>query len=79
LAARRPPEAVAAFLAAVRRVLSCVTEAVPNNFGGYQPSPRPHQVLLGRGCPVPLRGIHDLAMSLAIDYRIAPRATEHSG
>ncbi len=68
---RRPPEAVAKFLAPLQLAASCITKAVFEVGGGYHPADTPHVLILNRGEPVRLRGSGgELALSVLMQYRI---------
>ena len=73
MVARTPPEAIAQFASALRQTLACVTRVVPNVRGGYWPSAQPHELLLGPGAPVALRGTSRLRLTVRLRYRIVER------
>ncbi len=70
MAGRTPAEAVGAFLVPLQKALACVTPTVLNVSGGYYVADRPHALTLGDGDPVPLSGAHELALSVAQNYRV---------
>jgi hypothetical protein len=72
LAARTPAEAVAAFVEPLGRAVSCITNAVINVRGGYQPSVSPHAITLNDGTAVRLAS--DLFIVISQWYRIVEDA-----
>jgi hypothetical protein len=70
LAGRTPAEAVGAFLAPLQQAIDCLTPTVLNVSGGYFASDQPHALVLGDGDPVRLAGEHDLALTVAQNYRV---------
>jgi hypothetical protein len=65
-----PAEAVERFHRPLRRALSCVTRAVVDVKGGYYLSPEPHELVLGGGDPVRLRGPERIGLSVKMRYRV---------
>src|SRR5439155_11171510 len=64
-------EAVQAFVDPIQKALSCVTRGVVDVKGGYYPSAdEPHELVLGAGRPVPLRGASQLALLVRMRYRV---------
>lgn len=70
MAGRTPPEAVAAFVAPLQQAISCVSLAVLQVAGGYQPAARPHALVLADGDAQQLRSEAGLALRVAQQYRI---------
>jgi hypothetical protein len=70
LAGKTPALAVEAFLAPLRRSISCLTKTVLNVGGGYHTSDAPHVLVLGDGDPVSLTHSVGLHLSITMQYRL---------
>lgn len=77
MAAKTPPEAVAAFVASLQQAISCVSPAVLQVGGGYRPAAHPHALVLADGDAQPLRGEAGLALRVAQQYRIVEDTGPH--
>ena len=69
MAGRTPPEAVQNFVDPLQEALGCITRA-PVRAGGYGPPDVLHDIILGTGDPVPLRGGSGLSLTVRMRYRI---------
>lgn len=67
---RTPAEAIQRELDSLQLTLSCVTDSVLNNFGGYHAAERPHLVTLGDGGRVRLSGGSRLQLAFTQHYRV---------
>jgi hypothetical protein len=66
-----PAAAVRAFVGDLQRAVSCLSpELWRVSPGGYRPTPRPHELSLGPGSPVRLRGERPFDLLARLRYRI---------
>ena len=76
MAGRTPREAVQSFLAPLQQAVSCVTNAIVLDSGGYSPSQPSHALTLSEN-PSPLGHDRRIALNLIQQYRVAQ--TEDQG